>query len=93
MKLDEKNTNKIINILDNLLYWETCPEEYKEEIPLLIRALNMHIVGGSLPEEKELVSEMDKNWKRISNDIPNLNKVTFYISFRTCYRWLKNELK
>jgi len=51
MKLDEKNTNKIINILDNLLYWETCPEEYKEEIPKLMKALNMHIVSISNVEK------------------------------------------
>lgn len=28
-----------INILDNVTYWETCPELYKASIPLLIERL------------------------------------------------------
>lgn len=44
MKLDKKIAEEITDILDNVTYWETCPEEYKQKIPLLIRALNMHIV-------------------------------------------------
>ena len=65
MKLDEKNTNKIINILDNLLYWETCPEEYKEEIPKLMKALNMHIVIRSKPikEETDIIDYDECVWE------------------------------
>jgi hypothetical protein len=78
MKLDEKNTNKIINILDNLLYWETCPEEYKEEIPKLMKALNMHIVSRSKPIKEELTIESLKECEMEENENKELLKALDY---------------
>ena len=71
MKLEEKVIRDVINILDNLVYWDTYPKEYKEEIPDLIKALNMHIVS----HRRELLP------KRLSNEAYIMAKDTNYETF------------
>lgn len=64
-------TKEIIEILENLLYWETCPDDYKETIKKYLsseplkQVLNLDVVSGSLPVPKEI-------WVNIYNPIkPN----------------------
>ena len=63
MKLDKKIIEEITDILDNVTYWETCPEEYKQKIPVLIRALNMHYkVSRSIGlDTKDIIMDVDKD--------------------------------
>jgi hypothetical protein len=37
--IDEKTKAEIIEILDNIIYWDSCPISYKEKIPRLVSAL------------------------------------------------------
>tara|TARA_R100001244_G_scaffold108016_1_gene79984 strand:+ start:51 stop:296 length:246 start_codon:yes stop_codon:yes gene_type:complete len=44
--MTEYQKKDIAEILDNLTYWETCPQAYKDRIPKLIEALKQ---GQTLP--------------------------------------------
>lgn len=33
-------TDRILQILDNVRYWETCPEDYKKDIETFLEAQN-----------------------------------------------------
>ena len=35
-----KQKDEIIDILENLPYWDTCPQDYKDKIPALVKALS-----------------------------------------------------
>tara|TARA_R110001632_G_scaffold199654_1_gene322183 strand:- start:11 stop:238 length:228 start_codon:yes stop_codon:yes gene_type:complete len=35
-----KQKDEIIDILENLPYWDTCPQDYKDRIPELLKALS-----------------------------------------------------
>ena len=35
-----KQKDEIIDILENLPYWDTCPQDYKDRIPELVKALS-----------------------------------------------------
>jgi len=37
MEKEQMHSNKIINILDEITYWDNCPEEYKETISLFTK--------------------------------------------------------
>lgn len=43
-------TDRILQILDNVRYWETCPEDYKKDIETFLeaqnQALRIHDVVG-----------------------------------------------
>ena len=43
-------TDRILKILDNVRYWETCPEDYKKDIETFLeaqsQALHIHDVVG-----------------------------------------------
>jgi hypothetical protein len=43
-------TDRILKILDNVRYWETCPEDYKKDIETFLeaqsQALRIHDVVG-----------------------------------------------
>jgi hypothetical protein len=45
---------RILQILDNVRYWETCPDDYKKDIESFFKensqALSQHDVSGTLPE-------------------------------------------
>lgn len=40
MNMTFKQKDEIIDILENLPYWDTCPQDYKDRIPELVKALN-----------------------------------------------------
>ena len=37
----EELNKEIIDILDNVMYWETCPENYKARIEAIIKQLTL----------------------------------------------------
>jgi len=46
--MTERSKEELIEILDNIIYWDSCPELYKEKIPDLIteiKALNIPVVS------------------------------------------------
>jgi hypothetical protein len=54
--MTEKLINDIVNILDNVYYWETCPQEYndkidtiKKELESKLKKLRVTDVSGALP--------------------------------------------
>jgi len=40
MNMTVKQKDEIIDILENLPYWDTCPQDYKDKIPALVKALS-----------------------------------------------------
>ena len=40
MNMTVKQKDEIIDMLENLPYWDTCPQDYKDRIPELVKALN-----------------------------------------------------
>ena len=40
MIMTTKQKDEIIDILENLPYWDTCPQDYKDRIPELVNALS-----------------------------------------------------
>jgi len=40
MNMTVKQKDEIIDILENLPYWDTCPQDYKDRIPELVEALS-----------------------------------------------------
>lgn len=38
--LEETMTDRILKILDNVRYWETCPDDYKKDIEIFLKAQN-----------------------------------------------------
>lgn len=48
--MTERSKEELIEILDNIIYWDSCPELYKEKIPDLIteiKALTIPVVVKS----------------------------------------------
>ena len=41
--MTEKLINDIINILDNVYYWETCPQEYNDKIDVIKKELEYEL--------------------------------------------------
>ena len=44
--MTEDIKKEIVELLENLTYWDTCPQNYKDRIPTMIEALKQ---GQSLP--------------------------------------------
>ena len=40
MNMKPKQKDEIIDILENITYWDGCPQDYKDRIPELIKALS-----------------------------------------------------
>lgn len=41
--MTEKLINDIVNILDNVYYWETCPQEYNDKIDTIKKELEYEL--------------------------------------------------
>lgn len=50
MKEDIKK--EIVDLLEDLTYWDTCPQNYKDRIPTIIKALRQ---GQTLPIDSVIV--------------------------------------
>ena len=53
--MTERSKEELIEILDNIIYWDSCPELYKEKIPHLIteiKALTIPVVVSSVTTDK-----------------------------------------
>tara|TARA_B000000475_G_scaffold6960_1_gene6421 strand:+ start:259 stop:513 length:255 start_codon:yes stop_codon:yes gene_type:complete len=52
-----KQKDEIIDMLENLLYWDTCPQDYKDRIPELVKALSKVNNGvlGDVSKQSELL--------------------------------------
>ena len=52
-----KQKDEIIDILENLPYWDTCPQDYKDRIPELVKALSKVNNGvlGDVSKQSELL--------------------------------------
>lgn len=49
--MDKKTKEEILNILDNVTYWETCPEDYKQRIEKIKLALTIPVVSYTFKEK------------------------------------------
>jgi hypothetical protein len=45
--MTEDLKKEIIDLLDNVTYWETCPKSYKTRIEAVKKALTIHVVIAS----------------------------------------------
>tara|TARA_R100000908_G_scaffold61910_1_gene40549 strand:- start:240 stop:479 length:240 start_codon:yes stop_codon:yes gene_type:complete len=54
-----KQKDEIIDMLENLLYWDTCPQDYKDRIPELVKALSK-VNNGVLDDVKECLHPFNK---------------------------------
>ena len=54
-----KQKDEIIDILENLPYWDTCPQDYKDRIPELVKALNQ-VNNGVLDDVINLFPSYDE---------------------------------
>ena len=57
MIMTVKQKDEIIDMLENLLYWDTCPQDYKDRIPELVKALSKVNNGvlGDVSKQSELL--------------------------------------
>ena len=77
MIMTVKQKDEIIDMLENLLYWDTCPQDYKDRIPELVKALNQ-VNNGVLvdvinlfPSYNEALEEAQKTYlsKHVSEGV------------------------
>jgi len=78
--MTEKLINNIYNILDDVYYWESCPQEYNDKIDVIkkelqyeLKKMHVAVVGGSLPSDEEIREAadewvFDKNGMKWSNN-------------------------
>ena len=59
MNMTVKQKDEIIDILENLPYWDTCPQDYKDRIPELVKALNQ-VNNGVLDDVINLFPSYDE---------------------------------
>ena len=50
--ITEETKKEILDILDNVQYWETCPDDYKIRIERIKQALTIPDVNGMLLSDK-----------------------------------------
>ena len=76
MKMTVKQKDEIIDILENLPYWDTCPQDYKDRIPELLKALSkvnngvLDDVNGTCcenPKHATEVNDMFESWTYCKN--------------------------
>ena len=91
-----KMTKRILEILDNVRYWETCPIAYKQDIETFLNSenkqLDLPVVVKSLPTNRETALKIREELinEHYKND-PNKN--TFALGFITCFDWLDRMCK
>ncbi len=64
--INERTKEDIIEILDNIVYWDSCPIAYKEKIPRLINELKQ---VKNIAYEPVLSDSVCKHeWTRLDRD-------------------------
>lgn len=48
--MTEELKKEILDILDNVYYWETCPQEYNDRIDAVKKQLTIPVVRGSFSD-------------------------------------------
>ena len=59
-------TDRILKILDNVRYWDTCPDDYKKDIETFLeahQALRIHDVVGRSEQLPERLCKNNPNFK------------------------------
>ena len=44
---------EVIEILEDLQYWDTCPQEYKDKIPKLVESLSLPVLSDCIVIQQE----------------------------------------
>ena len=84
-----KQKDEIIDILENLPYWDTCPQDYKDRIPELVKALNQ-VNNGVLDvvnQQRELLIDFyskQNGWMNETNKNAIIREVDNYIESINC---------
>jgi len=63
--MNVKQKDEIIDILENLPYWDTCPQDYKDKIPDLVKALSK--VNNNVLDDVIVVCPECKNEETIED--------------------------
>jgi hypothetical protein len=78
-----KQKDEIIDILENLPYWDTCPQDYKDRIPELVKALSK--VNNSVLDDVSKQSELLKafidfyNYRNTGDKTINNDEIEIFI--------------
>lgn len=74
-----KMTQRILEILDNVRYWETCPNNYKQDIETFLNSQNEQLpllgVRRSLPIDTKTLSELAKKGFEENNEYNFLSSI------------------
>ena len=54
-------TDRILKILDNVRYWETCPEDYKKDIETFLEAQSQALHIHDVSSRRELLKAFYKS--------------------------------
>lgn len=75
MKASDKK--EIESILENIVYWDSCPDEYKKRIPVLIESLKEEPInkGEDLNKGIENLTELIYNFKKMRIETSGLEEV------------------
>ncbi len=68
MNMTVKQKDEIIDILENLPYWDTCPQDYKDKIPELVKALSK-VNNSVLADDMGSLSRFEKFFR---NEHPSM---------------------
>lgn len=64
MNYEENLIKEIINILDNVYYWESCPQEYNDRIDAIKKHLeNASLKSAEKKPAKQFLEEYDPQLK------------------------------
>tara|TARA_R110002096_G_scaffold326030_1_gene519926 strand:- start:56 stop:286 length:231 start_codon:yes stop_codon:yes gene_type:complete len=69
--MTEELKKEILNILDNVYYWETCPQEYNDRIDAVKKQLTLTDVVG---RSEQFYCDQEKTIKRCKNQCMRCNK-------------------
>ena len=83
MIMTVKQKDEIIDMLENLLYWDTCPQDYKDRIPELVKALSKVNNGvlGDVSKQSELLKAFIDfyNYRNTGDKTINNDEIEIFI--------------
>lgn len=69
-------TDRILQILDNVRYWDTCPEAYKKEIETFLEAQNQALrIHDIVGQSEQLLQAYKEGFDAATECLIGANKV------------------
>ena len=48
----------IRDVMDNITYWDTCPEDYKERFRIIIKQINDHLSNSDIIKTEQSLKNL-----------------------------------